>query len=257
MKAAEVETETALLGLEIDGFCVIESVIPAEAVGRVRDAVVASIEERQAAGHTNPAGNTTFINVNQDAAEYFADPRVLGVVERCFGPVPHTRIGGTSCVIHEPSQPSERAKLGPTGKGGLHSDWPGRLYQSPMWSSDRGPPPPGFDRLLAPAAGQSIMTDIQAFFILTDFSESNGGTMVRPGSHRHASDVIQMRSALALESLWPSALSTMDQPCALAIRYPMVKPRMAIRVFQFIEAIAPISLRYALVAVKMLKQMGG
>lgn len=185
-KAAEVEMETALLGLEIDGFCVIESVIPAEAVGRVRDAVVASIEERQAAGHTNPAGNTTFINVNQDAAEYFADPRVLGVVERCFGPVPHTRIGGTSCVIHEPSQPSERAKLGPTGKGGLHSDWPGRLYQSPMWSSDRGPPPPGFDRLLAPAAGQSIMTDIQAFFILTDFSESNGGTMVRPGSHRHA-----------------------------------------------------------------------
>ena len=30
------------------------------------------------------------------------------------------------------------------------------------------------------------MTDIQAFFMLTDFSENNGGTMVRPGSHRHA-----------------------------------------------------------------------
>ena len=89
VKAAEVETETALLGLEIDGFCVIESVIPAEAVGRVRDAVVASIEERQAAGHTNPAGNTTFINVNQDAAEYFADPRVLGVVERLWASSTH------------------------------------------------------------------------------------------------------------------------------------------------------------------------
>ncbi len=208
------ELETALLGLEIDGFCVnilhsnehailpldlkfrscplcwseqvLNSVIPTDVVPRVRERVVSSIEVRQAAGHPNPTGNTTFINVNQDAAPYFAAPRVLAVVERCFGPVPHTRIGGTSCVIHEPSQPSERSKLVPTAKGGLHSDWPGRLYQSPMWSTDRGAPPPGFDKLLAPAGGQSIMTDIQAFFMLTDFTESNGATMVRPGSHRHA-----------------------------------------------------------------------
>ena len=131
--------------------------LSAKAVASVRAQTVASIEEREAAGHPNPAGNTTFINVNQAAAPYFADPRVLGVVERCFGPVPHTRIGGTSCVIHKPAEPSERSKFGPTGKGGLHSDWPGRLYQSPMWSTDRGPPPPGFDNLLAPAGGQSIV----------------------------------------------------------------------------------------------------
>jgi hypothetical protein len=184
---ADAELEAALLGLENDGFCVLERVIPDDAVEGVRAAVLASIAQRQQAGHdANPAGNTTFINVNQDAAPYFADPRVLGVLERCFGPVPHTRIGGTSLVIHEPSEPSERAALGPTEGGGLHVDWPGRLYQSPMWSSDRGPPPPGFDRLLAPAGGQSIMTDVQAFFLLTDFSEANGGTMLRPGSHRHA-----------------------------------------------------------------------
>jgi hypothetical protein len=180
------EIEAALIGLEVDGFCVLERVIPEGSVGRVREAVCASIQERQDAGHPNPAGNTTFINVNQDAAPYFADKRVLGVLERCFGPVPHTRIGGTSCVIHEPAEPAERATLGPTSRGGLHSDWPGRLYHSPMWSSDRGPPPPGFDHLLAPMGGQSIMTDVQAFFLLTDFSEVNGGTMVRPGSHRHA-----------------------------------------------------------------------
>ena len=75
----------------------------------MREAVVSSIEAR--ADHPNPAGNTTFINVcPPHCTPWFADPRVLGVLERCFGPVPHTRIGGTSCVIHEPNpSPAERA----------------------------------------------------------------------------------------------------------------------------------------------------
>ena len=184
--ASAGEVEAAVLGLQMEGFCILEGVIPAAELAGVRDRVVSSIEARAAAGHPNPAGNTTFINVNQDAAPYFADDRVLGVLERCFGPVPHTRIGGTSCVIHEPAPAEERAALGPTEKGGLHSDWPGRLYLSPMWSSDRGPPPDGFDRLIAPMGGQSVMTDVQAFFLLTDFTEANGGTMIRPGSHTTA-----------------------------------------------------------------------
>ena len=199
MAAEQTETEVAVLGLEMDGFwsapalaphaaqpphyptptplvcSILESVIPPSEVPAVREAVVSSIEAR--VDHPNPAGNTTFINVcPPHCTPWFADPRVLGVLERCFGPVPHTRIGGTSCVIHEPNpSPAERAALGPTGKGGLHSDWPGRLYQAPMWSSDRGPPPPGFDKLLSPGP-MSIMTDVQAFFLLTDFTEANGGT---------------------------------------------------------------------------------
>eukprot|EP01051_Picozoa_sp_SAG22_P001546 SAG22_NODE_62_length_23371_cov_84.500602_12_plen_339_part_00 len=182
------EAEAALLGLSVDGFCVLPHIIPDDGwqLQAVRDSVVRTVRGRAAEGFANPAGNSTFINVNQDVAPWFAAPRVLAVVEACFGPVPHTRIGCTSCVIHEPEpDAAKRAALGKTAKGGLHSDWPGRLYKSPMWSSDRGPGGP-LAGLLAPNGGASIMTDLQAFFVLTDFTEANGATMVRPGSHRHA-----------------------------------------------------------------------
>jgi hypothetical protein len=65
-----------------------------------------------------PTGNTTFINVNSDLAEYMADPRVLAVAEGCFGPVPHTRVGGTSGVVLGsstdpvgPTQPAGKVRL--------------------------------------------------------------------------------------------------------------------------------------------------
>ena len=109
------EAEAGLLALSLDGFCVLPSAIPAALVQQVRDSALSDIKRREAAGHAgNLAGNSTFINVNQAAAPYFANRRVLDVVEGCFGPVPHTRIGCTSCVVHE-TEPDEaqRRKLSP------------------------------------------------------------------------------------------------------------------------------------------------
>ena len=174
-------------------FCVLPGVIPAELVDSLRESVVSSVRARhgpdpRVRGDT-PTGNSTFINVNQDLATFMADPRVLGVVQRCFGPVPHSRVGCTSCVIHEPPSTEEErsraahAAADSTG-GGLHVDWPARLYQSPMWSTVRGPPSGDFEGLSAPLpGGGSVMTDIQAFFLLTDYTYQNGAIHVLPGSH--------------------------------------------------------------------------
>ena len=148
--------EQCVLALQLEGFCVQQGVIPADEVAAVRKSVEATLD---AAG--GRIEGSTFINHNQALAPYLGDQRVLGVAQAVFGP--HTRIGATSALMQEPNPDA-----GPSKPGNYHVDWP---FGQGIGS-------------YVPAPIPNITMNLPSFFMLTDFTQENGATIVVPGSHR-------------------------------------------------------------------------
>ena len=113
--------------IERDGFCIIEQVIPAAAVGEICAELAAAVERNRrhsaaelaairGRGHRigNPGVDQLrqVINQVQSFAPYLADRRLLGVVESFFGA--WARISCTDCVVNRPGN----------ARGYWHADWP-------------------------------------------------------------------------------------------------------------------------------------
>lgn len=154
-----------------DGFYVVDGVIPAGEVAHVRDDVVAAQTRRhaeseaakaatRAKGHRigaqGVAGLRQVINETQEFAPYVASRKLMDVVDALFGP--YARVSCTDCVINYPG--NER--------GYWHSDWP---YNATNASHVPSPYP-------------DALMHLSSIWMLTDFTEENGGTFVVPGSHR-------------------------------------------------------------------------
>ncbi len=170
-----MESEERVRQLKMDGFCVIEGVIPSDRVDRVRQSVVdaqarhheeaeAKLAATRAKGHRVGAEGVAnlrqVINETQAFAPYLADRRILDLAEASFGP--YVRISCTDCVINNPG--NER--------GYLHADWP---YNKTNASHLRAPYP-------------DTMMHISTIWMLSPFSAETGGTIVVPGSHRMSSN---------------------------------------------------------------------
>ena len=165
--------EGILHQLKMDGFCVVEGVIPDDKIDAVRDSVVeaqAAHHERAEAelakirgrGHrvgvTGVANMRGVINETQTFAPYLADKRILNITEALFGP--YVRISCTDCVINYPG--NER--------GYWHSDWPYNQTNATH----------------VPAPYPDTTMHLSTIWMLTPFSPETGGTFVVPGSHRAA-----------------------------------------------------------------------
>ena len=165
--------EQILLHLRIDGFCVVEGVIPEGEVDAIRESSLASLAESKAKPpHKNSTAESDdhegFININQSFAPYLTDDRVLGVAEAIFGP--HVRAHETLLIARHPT-PENKSR-----RSGLHVD-------SPL--------APGFAAHLRPPYPDTVMT-LRAFWFLTPFTQENGATYVVPGSHRmHTSPQVE------------------------------------------------------------------
>ncbi len=165
--------EKELQRLQLDGFCVVEGVIPSDRVGAICGEVVAAqaaqqartdaeLAKTRARGHRigNPGVGSLrqVINYTQGFAPFLADAGVLGLAEAVFGP--YVRISCTDCVVTQPG----------TTRGYWHADWPyNRTNASHL-------PPPYPDTMLHMAT----------IWMLTDFTADNGATLLVPGSHRMA-----------------------------------------------------------------------
>jgi len=137
------------------GFCYIENVIPPSEVDAVRRSV-----ERDVWAHNTlqrPTGYVPgFLRYNQAAAPYAASRRMLDFVESLFGP--HVRISMFTGIVNGRGIP----------RGAMHSDWP-------------------FNQRSAahiPAPYPDTLIHIVTMWMLTDFTEENGGTIIVPGSHK-------------------------------------------------------------------------
>lgn len=146
-----------LLHLKIDGWYVIEDVIPQEKVDEVRQ----SVEETTYAkgsqvGVGGVASRKGLLAFNQSFAPYLADKRILGIAETLFGP--HVRISFTSAHINLPGN----------DRGGWHADWPFNQNNAGH----------------IPAPYPDAVMHLTTLWMLSPFTTETGGTWIVPGSHR-------------------------------------------------------------------------
>ncbi len=203
-----------LTRMQLDGWCVVEDVIPADAVAQVRDGVLAAT-----ARHRNPLAPkqighlSGLINYDQSIAPYLAGEQLLGVIEGVLGP--HVRISFTTATINEPGNV----------RGGWHADWP---YNQRNAGS-------------LPAPYPDLCMHITTIWMLSDFRAQTGGTLLISGSHHMNNNPTgvgswdeltpypteinasgKAGSVLVLDSrLWhATAPNTSDQPrVAVVVRY--------------------------------------
>lgn len=149
--------------MQISGFCVVPDVIPFDACATIRDSVARTVASQRAdyPGSPSNVGFTpSIINHDQSFADYLADDRLLPLIEEWLGH--NIRISFTSAIINEPG--NER--------GDWHADWPFNQKNAGH----------------VPAPYPDAMMHLTTLWMLSPFSADNGGTLVLPGSHRHATN---------------------------------------------------------------------
>jgi ectoine hydroxylase-related dioxygenase (phytanoyl-CoA dioxygenase family) len=168
MEAAQIVRQ-----IRMNGFSVIDNIIPKDRVDDIRDETRRLQEENDATskarqeatrakGHRIGAKGVDVlkqvINYTQSFAPYLGDRRIIETAETFFGP--YVRISCTDVAVNHPG--NER--------GYWHSDWP---YNQTNASHVLAPYP-------------DTMMHLSSIWMLTDFSAENGGTLLIPGSHRSA-----------------------------------------------------------------------
>ena len=163
--------ERILHHLRVDGYCVIDGVIPPGEVDAIRESMVktlVSIDDKNACSESMDKGS--ILKFNQSIAPYLADRRIMDAAEAILGP--HVRAHGhTIDVRHQtPDREGRRA--------GLHVDYP---YIS------------SFEARVHPPFPDAVM-GLRMIWFLTPFTPENGATYVVPGTHRlntnpHLSDI--------------------------------------------------------------------
>ena len=147
--------EETLFHLKLHGWCLIENVIPAAEVNGVRQSI-----EATAADYARPDADSINIpdvlNVNQSFAPYLAHEAILGPLRALWGP--YVRMRTAKGFVSKP---------GCQG-GSLHADGP-YIQSAPM-------------RMDAPY--QDFIAKVTAVWMLSPFTQENGGTLLVPGSHR-------------------------------------------------------------------------
>jgi hypothetical protein len=140
-----------------DGYCYLENVIPPDQLDGIRDSV-----SRDVWAHSlleRPTGYVPgFLRFNQSLAPYLADERILGLAESIFGH--HVRISMLTGSVNAPG----------ISRGALHADWP-------------------FNQTGAahiPAPYPDLVMHLTTMWMLTDFTEANGATILVPGTHRQS-----------------------------------------------------------------------
>lgn len=146
-----------VLHLKLDGWCVLDGVIPSDKVDAIRDSVEATASIPENPNAPSGVGFTGgLLAHDQSFAPYLADRRILDTAETFFGP--HVRISFTSAIINNPG--NER--------GGWHSDWPFNQKNAAH----------------IPAPYPDAIIHLTTIWMLSSFSPETGGTLLVPGSHR-------------------------------------------------------------------------
>ena len=166
-----MSTEEKLYQLKMNGYCVLEGIIPNDKIDEVRESVVtaqaahhekaeAELAKTRSRGHRvgvqGVANMRGVINETQIFAPYLADERIMALTDALFGP--YVRISCTDCVINYPG--NER--------GYWHADWPYNQTNATH----------------IPAPYPDTIMHLSTIWMLTPFGPETGGTYIIPGSHR-------------------------------------------------------------------------
>lgn len=203
-----------LLSLRVNGYCVLEGIIPQPQCDEIRERVLATVEREASSGAPKKIGFVPgLINHEQSFAPYLVDDHLLAVARAALGH--NLRISFTSAIVNFTG--NER--------GEWHADWP---FNQKNAAHITAPYP-------------DAVVHLTTLWMISPFREENGGTLVVPGSHRSQTnptvgDLHELRSPfpgemhvtgeagsiLLMDSrLWhTTAPSRVEQPrVALAVRY--------------------------------------
>ena len=184
--------------LDMDGFCILEGVIPQNDVGDVLDEVEEAVSENKqrsdqmqanvrARGHrigaTGVAALNGLINHVPRFGQFLADRSIVDPCESVFGP--YVRVSSVGAVMNHPGN----------ARGYWHSDWP-------------------FNQTVAshiPAPYADAVMHVTAIFMLSPFNEETGGTLVVPGSHRSPANP-SGENGVDRDSPYPSEINATGEP---------------------------------------------
>ena len=152
-----VNLEKVLLHLKLDGFCVVEGVVPPEDVQTIRREVEA-VMAAQGSADTYAGVSSAFdvLDSIPTFLPYLANEKVMAVAREWFGD--HVRISYTGSMITEPG--NER--------GRWHADWPYNQEKAAH----------------VPAPYPDYPFQLSSIWMISEFTDENGGTWIVPGSHR-------------------------------------------------------------------------
>ncbi|MBN79055.1 MAG: hypothetical protein CMJ70_02855 [Planctomycetaceae bacterium] len=200
--------------LDRDGFCILPDVIPRKNITAIREEVLAVVAAHRTESAPQQVGFVPgLINHTRCFAPYLLESQLAVLLTASLGA--HLRISFTSAIVNEPGNQ----------RGGWHADWP-------------------FNQTNAghiPAPYPDVRMHVTTLWMLSTFSEKNGGTLVVPASHRRRSNPTahidcdaqqplpeeiritgEAGSVLVMDSrLWhaTAANQTQNPRVALAIRY--------------------------------------
>ena len=202
--------------LHLQGYCILERVIPGERCAELRSRIQ-QIVQRERGDYSSPAQVgfvPSVINHEGSFADFLADDRVL---ELCHVLLGHNlRISFTSAIVNEPGNQ----------RGNWHADWPFNQNNAGH----------------IPTPYPNAVMHLTTLWMLSPFSAENGGTFIVPASHRRPTnptakdcdvrpeqtvgDEIQVAgsegSVLVMDSrLWHATAPnrTSEARVALAVRY--------------------------------------
>lgn len=143
------------------GYCIIEDVIPVSVVGTVcADVLAVDPVHSRADAPANRGAVSGLINHTQSFAPYLADTRVLAVTAAMLGD--HVRVSYTSTIVSYPG----------AGRLQWHADWP---FNQGNAGHFQAPYP-------------DVVAHLTSIWMLSDFSKTNGATLIVPGSHRETNN---------------------------------------------------------------------
>ena len=148
--------EDLLEHMSIDGWCVIDGVIPPGEVEAVRSSVVDSVRKHNIESERqNLLKVSGLINFNQSFAPYLAEPRLLGLCKALLGE--DVRVSFTTSTVLFPGN----------DRGGWHADWPFNQQNAGH----------------IPAPYPDAVAHLTTIWMLSAFKEDSG-TYVVSGSHK-------------------------------------------------------------------------
>lgn len=149
--------ERQKLGMEIDGWCVLDNIIPQERLNEVHDQTITSTNlNRNPDAPANIGHVSGFLKYDQSLGPFLTDFRLLNLVDALLGQ--HFRISFTTATINEPGN----------ARGSWHADWPFNQRNAGH----------------VPAPYPDVVMHLTTIWMLSSFDGENGGTLVVPGSHR-------------------------------------------------------------------------
>ncbi len=145
-----------------DGFCLLPEIIPPRRCAEIAERVSSVVDELS---ETYPCPENIgfvpgLINHDQSFAGYLAAPPLLEICQRLLGH--NIRITFTSAIINHPGNL----------RGAWHSDWPFNQKNAGHV------PAPYPDRIM----------HLTTLWMITEFTEAGGATLVMPGSHRQSTN---------------------------------------------------------------------